>query len=238
MPVLYRKVRAADPSRPVSCVICQFRGCARFIDSVDILQADYYPIPPHPPGHFIGTGFLGIAHMTDCAMEASQGRKPFWFVAQGHERRPEGCNPDDVRAPNYNDLKTSAWLPISRGARGVVWVWYPGIKRQPGTWEALKRVVAELNGLMPLLTAKTEALRGRDADRHLYWMVRSDGEGTYAVGCNYEAEPITAEIPVGNAFNGEAVEVPSGREVKVADGKLTDRFDGFETHVYLLQQQQ
>jgi hypothetical protein len=234
MPVLYSEIKQADPDHPVSCVICQFRGCARFIDSVDILQADYYPIPPHPPTNFIGTGFLGIAHMTDKAMEAAQGQKPFWFVAQGHERRPQGCSPEDVRPPNYNDLKTSAWLPFCRGARGVAWFWYPAMKRQPQTWEALKRVVRELNDLMPLLTAKTAETRGRDDERHIYWMVKSDGERTYAVACNYEADEAEAEIPIPEGLEGIAVEVPFGREVEVSQGRLSDHFDGFETHVYLL----
>ena len=234
MPVLYQKIKEADPNHPVSCVVCQFRGCARFIDSVDVLQADYYPIPPHPPGNFIDKGFVGIAAMTDYAMKASKGQKPFWFVAQGHERHPTGCNPQDVRPPNYNDLKTSAWLPFCRGARGVIWFWYTGMKRQPTTWEAVKKVVAELNDLMPLLTAKTEELRGRDREKHIYWMVKSDGERTYAIACNHEAEAVDAEIPVPEQYAGEATEVPTGRKVQVALGKLADHFAGFETHVYLL----
>ena len=236
MPVLYQKIKEADPSHPVSCVVCQFRGCARFVDSLDILQADYYPIPPHPPTNFIGKGFLGIAHMTDCAMEASAGMKPFWFVAQAHRRRPEGCRPEDVRAPDYNDLKTSAWLPFCRGARGVVWFWYPAMRKQPATWEALKRVVRELNTLTPLLTAKTEMVTGRDRDNHIYWAIKSDRRRTYVIACNYEAVPVDAAIPVAGAGTGVAEEVPSGRRVSLVKGKIPDHFGGLETHVYVLPQ--
>ena len=94
--------------------------------------------------------------------------------------------------------------------------------------------MCELNDLMPLLTAKTEELKGRDSERHIYWMLKSDGERTYAIGCNYEAEEVEAEIPIPEEFRGTAVEVPLGRQVQVAEGRLADHFYGFETHVYLL----
>lgn len=234
MPVLYEKIRRADPDHPVSAVICQFRGCERFIDSVDVLQADYYPIPPHPPGNFIGTGFLGIAHMADCAMRASHRRKPFWYVAQGHRREPEGCDPEDVRAPGYDDLKTSAWLAIIRGARGVLWFWYPAMRDQPETWRAIKRVVGEMNELMPLLTSTGPELRGRDRDRHIMWMIRSAGPDTYAVACNHEAEPVTAAVPIPQGAPDRAIEVPTGRRLTVTGGVLRDHFGPFETHIYRL----
>ncbi len=234
MPVVYKKIKALDPYHPVGAVLCQFRGCARFIDSLDVVQADYYPIPPHPPTNFIGKGFLGIAAMADYGLKAGNYTKPFWYVAQGHKRRPEGCDPATVREPTYNDLKTSAWLPFCRGARGVIWFQWGNIKAQPVTFAAIKRVVAELNELMPLLTATTPDQRGRDADRHVYWLVKSDGTDTYLVACNYEAEEVDVPIPLPEIPSGDAVEVPTGRRVAVSEGVLADHFAGFETHIYRL----
>jgi len=234
MPVVYEKIKALDPFHPVGAVLCQFRGCARFIDSLDIVQADYYPIPPHPPTNFIGKGFLGIAAMADHGLKAGNYTKPFWFVAQGHKRRPKGCDPATVREPTYNDLKTSAWLPFCRGARGVVWFQWGAIKSQPVTFEAIKRVVAELNDLMPLLTATTRDRRGRDRDKHLFWVVKSDGTDTYLVACNYEADAVQARIPIRGIPPGDAVEVPSGRRVPITQGVIADGFEGLQTHIYRL----
>ena len=65
MPAAYDMIKQHDPNHPVTTVTCHFEDPQLFGPYLDIIQADYYCVPPIPAGNFAGTGFRGIKMFVD-----------------------------------------------------------------------------------------------------------------------------------------------------------------------------
>ena len=75
MPAAYRFLRKHDPNHPVTAVVCHFADTTRFADAVDVLQADYYPIPPIPASDFLRYRFSGNQNVCGSMAERFQRKK-------------------------------------------------------------------------------------------------------------------------------------------------------------------
>ncbi|MCP4645972.1 MAG: hypothetical protein GY851_36345, partial [bacterium] len=82
MPAAYKLIKEHDPNHPVTAVVCHFGDPKLFEDSMDVMQADYYPVPPIPANWYSGTGFRGVRMYAENWREASGGTKPYWYVGQ------------------------------------------------------------------------------------------------------------------------------------------------------------
>lgn len=242
MPAAYKMVKEHDPDHPVTAVVCQFADAARFEDSVDVLQADYYPVPPIPAGNFSGTGFRGIQIYVDAWRKASGGKKPFWFVAQAFDysllKEDKDIPPEWRRFPTRRELRTMTYTAIASGARGVLF-WSLSRLRiardvtdvtPADHWDRLKSVTLELKHLMPLLTAeRPESIQTKD---RVVAMVKSDGIDTYIILANYERQPTETVIDVPGVSDATAVGVFGEKSAKVENGKLAVSLEPIESRVY------
>ena len=244
MPAVYRCIKNNDPHHPATAVVCHFRDNQLFENSVDVMQGDYYPIPPIPASNFSGTGFRGIKQYVDGWREASSGQKPFWFVCQAFDYsflRGDVDIPEEWRRfPTLKELRTMTYVAVASGARGVLY-WSlsrlrsevrPGGTTAEDHWKCLATVVGELNELMPLLTADTqETIVDKN---HVVAMIKSDGTDTYIIAANYERQPtqIVWTIPGVQTATAEVVFGEGSQEIE--DGKLVVSLDSTETRVYRL----
>jgi hypothetical protein len=133
------------------------------------------------------------------------------------------------------------YTAVASGARGVL---YWSLSRAMGTdwhrdslsrverWNALVDVVAELHELMPVLTSREpEVIRQRD---RVVSMVKSDGEDTYLIACNYERKPTDATLTV-PGVKSAILEMPFRDETaQITDGTATVQFEPLEARVYRL----
>jgi len=246
MPAACEIVRQHDPAHPVTAVVCHFGDPEKFMPSVDIMQGDYYCIPPLPANWYSGRGFRGVKIFVDASNAASQGRKPFWYVGQifDYSFLKENYNPSPwwQRLPNRDEIRCMTYTAVASGARGVMYWslsrlmrddWNRTLLGRAVLWENLREVVGELNELMPLLTATTpETIADRD---RVVSLVKSDGRDTYVIAANYErgATATTIEVPgvdVGTAkvMFGE----PRATDALIKNGKFSLDLYGLETRVY------
>ncbi len=243
MPAAYQLVRKHDADHPVTAVVCHFADAKRFVDTVDILQADYYPIPPIPPSHYSGDGFRGIKTYVDAWREASNASKPFWFVCQAFDYSLLKEKSHDIpaewkRFPTRRELRTMTYTAIASGARGILYWSLSRLKNsREGSqvtgedhWKRLRSVTVELKQLMPLLTANTpETIQGRD---HVVAMVKSDGTHTYIIAANYERKPTKTVLDVPGIVNAKAEILFEERSAHVKNGKLPVTLEAIESRVY------
>ncbi|MEA3365118.1 MAG: hypothetical protein U9Q79_05705, partial [Candidatus Hydrogenedentes bacterium] len=82
MPAAYEMIKKYDPHHPVTAVVCHFADAELFEATMDVCQADYYPVPPIPSEWYSGTGFRGVRLFCENWRKASGGTKPFWYVGQ------------------------------------------------------------------------------------------------------------------------------------------------------------
>lgn len=243
MPAAYQLLKKHDPNHPVTAVVCHFADAGRFEDSVDVMQADYYPVPPIPAVNFSGTGFRGIKIYVDAWRKASDGKKPFWFVAQAFDysllkEDSREIPPEWKRFPTRRELRTMTYTAVASGSRGI---FYWSLSRLRNAregndvsaedhWERLKSVTLELKQLMPLLTAETpETIRDRD---HVVAMVKSDGTDTYIIVANYERKPTETVLDVPGVADATVEGIFGEESAQIEGGKLAIRLDAIESRVY------
>ena len=243
MPAAYQFVKEQDTRHPVTAVVCHFADTRRFVDTVDIMQADYYPIPPIPEGHFSGNGFRGIKIFVDAWREASKANKPLWFVCQSFDfsllkEKNHDIPAEWKRFPTRRELRTMTYTAIASGARGIL---YWSLSRLENSrqgsdvtgedhWERLKSVTLELKQLMPLLTADTpETIQSKD---RVVAMVKSDGADTYIIAANYERSPTKTELDVPGITNAMAEILFGEGSAEIENGKLPLSLEALESRVY------
>jgi hypothetical protein len=246
MPAFYELVKQHDPDHPATAVVCHFSDTATFEPFVDIMQADYYCIPPLPANWYAGKGFRGVKMFVDKWNAACEGRKPFWYVGQifDYSFQKEAYNPSPwwQRLPNRAEIRCMTYTAVASGARGVMYwslsrlmqdEWNRSLLGRAVLWENLKEVVGELNVLMPLLTATTEeTVAARD---YVVSMVKSDGRDTYVIAANYERGATTTTIEVPGLKTGIAEVVfgePRAKNAPIRNGQFTLDLHGLETRVY------
>jgi len=246
MPAAYALLKEHDPDHPVTAVVCHFGDTTLFEPSVDVMQADYYPIPPIPADWYSGTGFHGIKLFVDKWRAASGGAKPFWFVCQifDFSVSKEETNeiPDEwKRLPTGQELRAMTYTAVAAGAKGILYWslsrligddWARGILPRVKFWEQLKSVVGELNVLMPVLTADTPEIIA-DNNR-VATLIKSDGRDTYIIAVNYERSARETLIELPTLRQGLAQAVFGQGEFDLADGKLEMEFEPLEVKVLRL----
>ncbi len=244
MPAAYKLIKEHDPRHPVTAVVCHFADNKLFEPTVDVMQADYYCVPPIPPANFSGTGFRGVKVFTDGWRKASAGKKPFWYVGQIFDfsvSKEKGYEiPDEwKRLPTGAELRCATYTAVASGARGVLYwslsrlirdEWNRGLLPRVKLWEELTKVVGELNQLMPVLTADTPETF--HSENHVAAMIKSDGRDTYVIACNYERKPTKTVIEVPGVQAGGAEVMFTGGRAAIVDGKLEAAFAAMESRVY------
>ena len=242
MPAAYKMIKAHDAGHPVTTVVCHFADASLFAPSVDVLQADYYPVPPIPAGNYAGTGFRGIKRFVELSREHSKAQKPFWFVCQAFDYSilKGDVPPEWQRFPTRRELRTMTYTAVATGARGILYYGASPLmhdKYQRGSamsrvrnWERLKSVSLELKQLLPVLTADTpESIQ---TSSHVTAMVKSDGRDIYIIAANYERSSTTAEIHIPGVRQATAEAVFDKGTAQIQNGKLTLEFEPIQSHVY------
>lgn len=243
MPRAYEAVKRHDPDHPVTAVVCHFDDTKLFEPSVDVLQADYYPVPPIPPDWHPGTGMLGVKMFVDRWRTASGGKKPVWYVGQIFDfsfiRSQKFEIPKEWRRlPTGEEVRCMTYTAVASGARGVLYwslkklirdEWNRALLPRVKLWEDLREVVGELNALMPLLTATTPETR-QDRDG-VVAMVKSDGQAVYLVAANYERKPTETTVGVPGVGNAIAKVAFGEGQAEIVDGKLRLSLLPLETRV-------
>ena len=245
MPAAYEVCREHDPNHPVTAVVCHFADPARFADSVDVMQADYYCVPPIPAKNFSGTGFRGVKQFVDYTRRADP-EMPYWYVAQFFDWSVSKENsyelpPEWQRGPTLEEMRCATYTAVASGARGVLYWslsramgsdWHRDSLSRVQRWNDLCSIVDELNALMPVLTStEREVIRERD---RVVSMVKSDGDNVWLIACNYERKPTETQLVVPGVRAG-TLEMPFRDEAaNIEDGAVTVRFEPLEARVYRL----
>jgi hypothetical protein len=241
MPGICRVVKENDSHHPVTAVVCRLADHERFTPSMDVHQADYYPIPPFPAGNFVGTGFAGIAQHSRLVREASGGAKPLWFVCQAFDyalyQKDKDVPAEWQRFPTREELRTMSYTAVASGARGIFYWSMNELRKlvregQSSTdyWQRLSSVTRELHELAPVLAAETpETFLQQD---NVVALIKSDGRDLYIIAANYERKPTKTVLQVPGIVNASAQMVFGEGTAPVVEGKLTLSLDGIESRVY------
>ncbi len=171
-----------DFKHPAYLVSCNPQLFAMHQRACDVFAYDTYPIRNGQ----LTTPLDKIARMTDRAIKACRGDKPFIFVLQAFGKEPE------------NMMVNMAYQTIIHGASGIFWYAWDegnnyGAKYDPETRRILKRLCGEIKTLEPFLFNRTSHVLTVQGGVHSLF-----GTGTnklhYLLLCNPTDKPVSTTL--------------------------------------------
>jgi hypothetical protein len=231
----YNFVKDLDPYHPVTMVFCIARRAPEYVDAMDILMADPYPIPDHP--------VTTVSDWADQLNRAVGYGMPLWIVPQAF-----GGGERWRREPSAREERAMTYLALVHGATGLQYF----IRRapvgnpvSPSLWSECRRLALEVQELTPVLLAtKHPPVSCEPASVHVTARAVGDplvrggrggaSSGLWIIAVNAENRPRAIKLTTDRRFTGAAEVMFEGRQVQVTNGRLADTIDGFGTRVYLI----
>jgi len=178
-------------------------------------------------GDFDGNGLGDAATVTDLGfpMEDPEQRFDVW--------KSNGAG-FGARGPSYEESRFMAYDAVIHGATGVIYwgLWYTG--GRGAVWRAVSRVAEELHGMEGILVWDEAREDTQVSPSEVEFQLRVS-HGDY---CLLAAN--RSDAPVDAVFTGTLWETTEwvdvlfeNRIVRPVSGRLSDRFEPYEVHVYL-----
>lgn len=239
----YQRVRAADPDHPCYIVLCNMAELGYFVDTMDVLGVDPYPIPQSP--------VTRVSEWMDKADQAVRGHKPVWLVPQAfawYQHRPKGSDraripsAEDLRtgrAPTYEESRCMTYLALAHGAKGLIYWCYYNLRmlpQYPEMWNGMKRIGAEVRTLEPALLSPEDIgpAKVTPATAPVHTRIKRQAGKDFLLAVNAGSEPCEVTLDLGHAVKGPADVLFEERQVALEGSALRDHFEPLAVHVYRL----
>jgi hypothetical protein len=250
----YKKLKEADPSRPVMLNLGQGvaydnyigRGVRRgkledypkYIEGCDIVSFDIYPTNHDKPE--IAGKLEVVAKGVTRLGEWSKDQKVVWNCIETTNIHDEG------RKPTPHEIRAEVWMSIVHGSRGIIYFAHQfkpkfieaGILADAGTSAALSKVNAEVTSLAGAINeappAVSATVTSSNAAVPVAVMTRRHGGKAYvfAVSMRGGDGPTTATFTLPGAKAGAVEVIGEGRNVTAGGGTFADGFAPYEVHLY------
>jgi hypothetical protein len=249
----YKKLRAADPSRPVLLNLGQGvawdgwygRGVrtnhpedyARYVQGSDIVSFDIYPAT-HDRAEIRGKLWL-VAKGVDRLREWCAGKQIVWNCIE--------CSriADEKRKPTPQEVRVEVWMSLIHGSRGLIYFVHQfqpkfveaSLLEDPALLDAVAKINAEIHELAPVLNSPTVAdgvtVRNPDASVPVDAMVkRRDGAVYIFAACMRDAAARPTLEVTGLPAKTAAEVLGENRTIPVEAGRLVDDFGPYAVHRY------
>ncbi|MGQ0720314.1 MAG: FlgD immunoglobulin-like domain containing protein [Candidatus Eiseniibacteriota bacterium] len=202
-----------------------------YLDATDIVLHASYPYPAGP-----GTcAQWNVFSYPECAMdrlvtaadtflgELNKPGQPLWMIVQTHKSIP------------LKEARWEAHAAIVHGATGVLfagWTWAHPLGNGWDNWSTAVQVVNEVAALQPHLIGVDLPVSSNHPDVEVRAKQAGRSVTVIAISRNGYSGQATINLPsVPTGIVGIHV-ANEGRVILAKGGTVTDRFDGYESHVY------
>ena len=248
----YRKIRQADPDRPVMLNLGQGvawdgwygRGVrtshpedyAEYLKGCDIASFDIYPASHEKPE--VAGKLWYVPRGVDRLRRWTDGRKDVWCCIE----TTRIDNPD--RKPTPDQVRSEVWMALIHGARGLI---YFAHQFKPTFIEAglladeeMARAVAAINRQIQELAP---ALNSADVtggatvtparkDVPIDFAVKRLGGRTHLFAVAMRDGETAAVFRLPDSAGTRVEVLGEGRTIQAVDGRWEDRFKGYQVHLY------
>jgi len=250
----YQIMRQEDPYHPVMTTLCEPELTDEYMDSLDVILYDPYPVlKQRRPLTMVSDWLLRAGELTGH-------RKPLWFVPEAFGGDViEGCPASySYVTPTAEQTRCMVYLGIAAGAQGLLpycyhvytkhdaalaaqgkWPWVLGgylPEKQPKLWEAYAQIGPELQLLSPALGRPSRCWN--EQGLFLRELPPVGGEPGYLIAVNpSEEKSVEAVI----RLQTRLPQLPELEEihrsvccVKVAGSEVTLKLSPMQVGIYLL----
>lgn len=233
----YQALKAFDPYHPVFVNMMpkgELEELAAYSQGSDIYGNDIYPVP-YPASHsFIADKRLSaIGKYSQLMYEAGGGRKAIWTTLQGFSWQQLGdpkLADKELGYPTYLESRFMAYDALLNNANAVAY--WGGICVYSRRFsDQLLTITQELQEMSGLLLLGRKVNGASSTEPALRCQAITFGDKKYLIALNNS--PVALQAEIASPFTTSSVRVfQEKRTVAVQHGKLTDRFQPFEVHVY------
>ncbi|HVR76453.1 MAG TPA: hypothetical protein VMT52_19140 [Planctomycetota bacterium] len=249
----YRRIRAADPARPVLLNLGQGvawdgwygRGTrtnhpedyAEYVKGSDIVSFDIYPAV-HDRAEIQGNLWY-VAKGVDRLVQGSGGERVVWNCIECTRISNEKVK------PTPHQVRAEVWMSIIHGSRGLIYFVHEfkpkfveaGLLADPEMLSAVTKLNAEIQQLAPVLSSPTvkdgASSRSSDEKVPIDILVKRFEGATYLFAACMRGAPALASFEVhGLAAEARAEVLGEGRTIPVIGGKLGDSVGPYDVHLY------
>jgi hypothetical protein len=230
----------------------------KYNSSTDLVACDVYPVIPHgiiPTFALYPDGLQGdllnpyisqVGEYVDKMKKVVNNSKPVFMVLQGFSwemlKNENERDTSMILYPTYEESRFMAYNAIVHGANGILY-WGTSYTPQPSVFmDDLNKVTKELAELQNVLSAQTIKLNIKKEYHELMYsvdagveiMVKKVEGKTYMLTVNSDKNPVKVSF-IGLSKYKNATVLKEKRSLILDNGKLTDYYKPFDTHIYFLE---
>jgi hypothetical protein len=222
---IYLTVKENDPWHPVSIVfMAPFRSSGKYINALDIVMADPYPVPDAP--------VTMIGNVTAQLKSMFYGKKPVWIAQQAF-----GGGEWWWREPTIQEVRTMTYQAIIRGATGIQYFVRQGpnyFPKSTATWGECGRMAMEIAWLTPWLLSDERRFPVESYSDNVLVTSRFHNGQLIVMAVNKVNRPVNTSIRISGINNSKAKVVFENRSVTVSGGLISDQLSSYGSQVYLI----
>jgi hypothetical protein len=217
----YDLAKELDPKHPAFINYQPAWYIPEVLKDNDIACLDDYPIPGRRP--------LVIA---DCADKlervALPAGKPSWIALQDC-----GYAYWISREPTGPEEECMVYLSMIHGMRGFLFFAAKSLSVE--LWKEMKQLAYEVKTLSPILYSTESAPSVSSPQGSIHLTAKQYQNDLYIIAVNELATPVNASLTLPEGFTGKLTLLFENRSVSLKNGKINDKFEGYQRHVYRLQ---
>lgn len=222
---IYRLIRENDPWHPQSIVfMAPFLASRQYIDALDIVMADPYPIPDSPltlPGNVAGS-----------LSSEFKGKKPVWIVPQAF-----GGGELWSREPTVQEIRAMTYQSLINGAKGIQYFIRQGLNLFPKStilWNECGRMALEISEMTPWLLSDEETIKITSSSKNVIVTSGVHNGQLLILAANKTNEPQTTKFSLAKPLSGKVRVLFENRYVTISNGSFSDQLSALGTQVYLM----
>jgi len=222
---VYTTIKEYDPWHPVSIVfMAPFLASKKYIDAMDIVMADPYPIPDFP--------VTMVGNVASQLKAEFNGKRPVWIVPQVF-----GGGELWSREPTLQEIRSMTWQSIIEGATGIQYFIRQGLNFFPksgAAWSECGRIAVEIAELTPWLLSDEESIAVESLSQNIIVSSRLHNDQLLIMAVNKKNEPVNTVIRIKGSINAKASLLFENRSLPVRSGVINDQLAPFGSQVYLI----
>jgi len=248
----YREIRRADPSRPVLLNLGQGvawdgwygRGTRtnhpedypKYVQGGDIVSFDIYPASHD--NEAIAGNLWRVPFGVDRLKTWTEGRKPVWCCIEttGINNVERKATPAEIRA--------EVWMALIHGAKGIIYFCHQfkptfieaGLLADEEAAREVASINRQIHELAPILNSPDAdpgaRVESSNQDVPISLMTKKHDGSTYAFAVSLRPGETTASFQLPEKTDARIEVIGEDRSVEAHGGAWSDRFAGYQVHLY------
>ena len=222
----------------------QHYGCA-----ADIVSLDIYPIPKvFGYGNLPNKEINSVGQYTDLLHKSLTDGQSAWMVLQAYRFNDDEFShlPQENlrRFPTYHEIRFMTYQAITHGTKGIMYFLY--LRRPtlppahtyvntpftPEFWNTMESIGRELKTLYPVLITENYHRLEVNSD-HVSYLLKHVGDLTWLIAVNEQNEPSEVTFRLAQSITKLDI-MFEDRSVIFDSNSFTDKFAGYDVHIYHL----